>query len=114
MSAAEPVHIRRADGELIGVLVPTENMEWIPCTMFGAPLGGPQSRERAEEFLHRHGLGYLAEKWLYLEDGDWVVARIVEASPTHVTITFADYQHPDLFGKTRVLAVPVGQSLRIR
>lgn len=108
-SAMTPVH--RDDGELIGLIEPRGGL-WVPCTVFGYPLAGPVPREQAEEELHSHGLGYLADRWEVHEDGAWITAEIVEAKPYEVTLSFVDYGHPELFNLRRSLIAPTPGELR--
>lgn len=103
----------RDDGELIGYVTSGPSDEWSPCAVFGVPIGQPTSRDEAEVFLHSHGLGYLADRWSYHENGQPISVQIVEASPTSVTLRFVDYGHPDIFGTTKTLRVPVGDALRL-
>lgn len=47
--------VLRDDGELIGFIT-QQDERWVPCAVFGLPLGEPDSREHAEDVLHGHGL----------------------------------------------------------
>lgn len=100
IASSTPIH--REDGELIGYLTTVGEL-WVPCTVFGFPLADATSRDEAEDYLHSHGLSYLAERWEYLHESDWITVSIVEASPQQVTLSFADYGHPDLYGTRKTL-----------
>lgn len=107
--SATPVF--RDDGELVGLLIP-DGEQVAPCTVFGFQIGHSRPSADAAEFLLTEGLGILAEPWEMYENGQWLNVRILEANPTSVTVTFADYGQPELFGTRRKLDVPVGDILR--
>lgn len=109
MASSAPVH--REDGELVGCLVPVGDL-WVPCTVFGFRLADAMSQDEAEDYLHSHGLSYLAERWEHLHDSDWITVRIVEASPEQITVSFVDYGHPNLYGTRKTLHHPDMRDLR--
>ncbi|MFV0460468.1 MAG: hypothetical protein ACK5MT_17040 [Actinomycetales bacterium] len=104
--------VRRDDGELIGCLMPVGD-QWVPCTVFEFPLGEATSRQDAEEYLHAHGLSYLAERWEHLHESHWITVCIVEAGPQQVVLAFADYGHPQLYGTRKRLLSPNPRVLRM-
>lgn len=109
---ASPTPIHREDGELIGYLAPLGDL-WVPSAIFGLPLGEPTDRDEAEERLRGYGLGYLAERWEHRHDGEWITVSIVEARPQEVTLSFADYGHPELYGARKTLRSPGTDVLRM-
>lgn len=113
MNTIRSLAVHRGDGELIGYVSQTPSAEWSPCTVFGVPIGQPTSRDEAEAYLHSHGLGYLAERWVYSNNEQQVTVQIVEASPASVTLRFVDYGYPAVFGTTRTLRTPIGDVLRL-
>lgn len=104
--------VTRADGELIGFLMEADGL-WTPTTVFGYPLGDGSDEDAAEEFLHGVGLSVLAEKWLAAHEDAWIAAEILEASPTQVTVQYADIWDDATYGKRRTFAAPVGDQLRL-
>jgi hypothetical protein len=113
MTSPEPVH-RDEDSELLGFLIEGESGMFIPCTLFGYPLGPGASRELATDHLTAHGLSYLAAEWELLEGERWLSAQIVEANPVTVTVRLVDYGSPDTFGSHRILNTPLAGTLRLR
>jgi hypothetical protein len=101
----------RDDGEMVGLLILDGDL-WAPSTVFGFRLGEPRPNVDAVEFLLGEGLSSLADPWELNEDGEWLNVQIVEANTANVTVSFADYGHPDLFGTRRTLDAPVGEMLR--
>lgn len=114
MDNSGPEQHLREDGELVGLLVPAENSQWVPCTIFGVPLSGALPRGEAERYLADNGLSALAEQWELQQGKDWISVQIAEARPSSVTIRYVDYGHPDLFGSTHTLTPTNAQNLRRR
>lgn len=104
-----PIH--RPDGELMGFLKPA-GQRWIPCTVFGFPLSEPFTKAAATDYVLAEGLSCLADRWELRDDNDWLNVTIIEASPTSVIISFADYGRPELFGKRHTLKAPGDSLLR--
>jgi hypothetical protein len=63
--AGGPVReVRRGeDEELVGLLLPAEDGEWVPATVFGAALAPATDEGQAESLVREHGLSSLAERW---------------------------------------------------
>ncbi|RZS29523.1 hypothetical protein EV193_1208 [Herbihabitans rhizosphaerae] len=85
--------IRHDDGELMGYVHPCDG-QWLPTTVFGAPLGTPTSHADAEAHVLAVGLAVLAEKWWFRDGGEWYSCLLQEASPERVRIQVTDYGHP--------------------
>lgn len=109
---ASSQQIHRSDGELIGELLPTADGQWVPATFFGVPLHTPLDAEKAESFLHAHGLSYLAQPWELLEDGQWLRVQLDEASPERVVAQIIDINRDDLYAQRRILSRPLEGILR--
>lgn len=103
--------VLRDDGELIGFIT-QQDERWVPCAVFGLPLGEPDSREHAEDVLHGHGLSYLADRWEVREHGEWITVTLIEATPEQVTVSYADYGHPEMFNTRRTITTPTPEELR--
>lgn len=90
---------RESDGELIGMLRPTDEGLVEPCCPFGAPLAPPMPQEEAEEYVHRYGLESLMDLWIFSEDGEQYSCSIVEARPGFARYQISDYGHAQAFTK---------------
>lgn len=106
-----PIPVHRGDGELLGHLAPCGD-GWEPRTVFGLPLAGPMSADEAEEHLRTHGLSSLAEPWELLHGSTWIRVDIAEAGPRRVTVSFADFGRPELYGTRLTLCDPTPGILR--
>ena len=84
---------RPDDGELCGQVREFE-ASWQALTVFGGVLDEFSSRSDAEVFVLERGLSSLAEHWLYLNDSEWQVVCIQEASPDMVRIALDYYSLP--------------------
>ncbi|UOQ56161.1 hypothetical protein MUN78_10685 [Leucobacter allii] len=82
---------RREDGELVGWIAP-EGEGFVPIDLLGRQRAdAPIDWLPAEELLEELGIGYLAEIYaLRREDGEWIRARIVEASPDGIGVAEDD------------------------
>ncbi len=72
---------REDDDELIGVLLPSADIEgqWVPATIFGAPLGPGTVQEAAEDVVRKIGMSSLAEPWWVRGAGqEWRRAWLLE------------------------------------
>ena len=66
-------------GELVGLLLPVDDGEWVPATVFGAALGPATDEELAESIVRERGLSSLAERWwVRVGDADWREAWLLE------------------------------------
>lgn len=94
--APEPVR-RPSDGELCGHIERREG-EWLALTVFGAILGGHDSREGAIEMVLADGLASLAERWTLREAATLTdeIVCIQEASPECVIVVRGYYPGPDV------------------
>lgn len=121
-------HRRRADGELVGYLVP--HVEGVVATsLVGLPLADPGPRHEAVTLLDATGLAALDRKYYArlpnpvppggvdvdapAADWDWRVVVIVESSPTRVSIRPA-MAYPEELRSLVVIEPPVGGLLRER
>ncbi len=105
-------HRRSEDGELVGYLRP-EGALVTPVTVFGYPLSDPTDGGAAADILDRHGLAYLADRWLLQTARGPVSMQIVEATPDRLRLTSVDYGDATYsYGTEVVLDVPVGPALR--
>jgi hypothetical protein len=86
---------RDEDGELCG-FVDGGSPGWIARTVFGADLAVFSTEEEAIEFVIRHGLASLAERWVLTarESDHAEVVCIQEASPNGVTVAIGYYSLP--------------------
>ena len=101
-------HTRDEDNELLGFLVPDGEC-FVPVTIFGYVLGGPDDRDDASQVLESIGLSCMAERWwLRLDATTRIAVEIVEASPERVVVMSVDYAHKGNFGEWFSLAVPIG------
>ncbi|BCJ48385.1 amidohydrolase [Actinoplanes ianthinogenes] len=106
-----PEQVVREDGEIVGRLVPTAG-GWQAETVFGAPLGDPQSKDDARRLLLTIGLSVLAEPWWIRtpDGGPWREASLVEVRSDRIRLrwtdhTVASYDPRDLDFTTRPPAV---------
>lgn len=122
----EPRH--RADGELVGYLVPHGNGV-VPMSLVGLPLADPGPRDQAAGVLDTMGLAALDRKYYARlpnpvppgvvdvdtpsADWDWRVVVIVESSPSRVSIRPA-MAYPEELRSLVVIEPPVGDLLRER
>ncbi|MCP2635334.1 hypothetical protein K0817_001980 [Microbacterium sp. HD4P20] len=99
MAPADWIERRRADGEVVGWIVP-DGEGFRVRDLLGqerTPLGADGRRApidwlAAEELLDELGIGYLADRWtLRLTDGSQRVVRIAEVSPRGVTVVADDF-----------------------
>ena len=105
-------HRRSEDGELVGYLRPAGALV-TPVTVFGYPLSGPSDEGTASDILDRHGLAYLADRWLLQTAQGPVSMQIVEAAADRLRLTSVDYGDATYsYGTEVVLDVPVGSCLR--
>ena len=86
---------RPDDGELCGHVRHLAD-SWQALTVFGGVLDEFSSRSDAEVFVLERGLSSLAEHWLYLNDCEWQVVCIQEASPDMVRIALDYYSLPGI------------------
>ena len=96
MTAAEtPVReVRRENdwapdkpGELVGLLLPADDGQWVPATVFGAALGAATDERLAESIVREHGLSSLADGWWVRIGGDeWREAWLLEVKIDRVRL----------------------------
>lgn len=83
---------RRADGEVVGWMVP-DGEGFHVHDLLGRPrTAEPLEWLEAEELLDELGIGYLADRWtLRFADGTERPVRIAEASPRGVTVVADEF-----------------------
>jgi hypothetical protein len=96
MTAAEtPVReVRRENdwapdkpGELVGLLLPADDGQWVPATVFGAALGAATDERLAESIVREHGLSSLADRWwVRIGDDEWRQAWLLEVKIDRVRL----------------------------
>ena len=96
MTAAEtPVReVRRENdwapdkpGELVGLLLPADDGQWVPATVFGAALGAATDERLAESIVREHGLSSLADRWwVRIGDDEWRQAWLLEVKVDRVRL----------------------------
>ncbi len=91
---------RDEDGALLGYVGPVGGA-WQALTVFGYPLAEAGPYEEAEERVRRDGLARLADRWLFLEGGEWYRCVILEADTTEVRVRPDDHRYPrDVYALT--------------
>ncbi|WP_019180100.1 hypothetical protein [Microbacterium yannicii] len=99
MLPADWIEHRRADGEVVGWIVP-DGEGFRVHDLLGrerTPGSGNRAAEplewlAAEELLEELGIGYLADRWtLRLPDGSERPVRISEASPRGITVVADEF-----------------------
>ena len=121
-----PVH--RADGELVGYLVPDGAPGLVlPVTLVGAALGPSQERSTATVLLATRGLSALDRRWWCrlpavlhsgvlpaadpAADWEWRPVVLVEVSPAECRVR-PEFAAPEELTGQAALPVPVGGLLR--
>jgi hypothetical protein len=121
-----PVH--RADGELVGYLVPDGSPGLVlPVTLVGAALGPPQEPSAARVLLAARGLSALDRRWWCrlptvlpagvlpaadpAADWGWRPVVLVEVSPASCRVR-PEWAAPEELTAAAELPVPVGGLLR--
>ena len=78
-------------GELVGLLLPTQDGCWVPATVFGAALGPAADQAVAESLVREHGLSSLAERWWVRTSGEpWREAWLLEVKSDRVRLRWSD------------------------
>lgn len=105
---------RSADNELCGYVRERDGV-WESLTVFLATLAHHTNRADAVDHVERVGLTALGDVWEYRDEGSdhWEPVRIVEASPTRVTIAIGYYSLPGVPTVSLPAAV-VGTGGRLR
>ena len=74
-------------GELVGLLLPAEDDQWVPATVFGAALGAATDERLAESIVREHGLSSLADRWRVRTcDREWRDAWLLEVKSDRVRV----------------------------
>ena len=82
---------RRGDRELLGWMRPAGE-GFVVIDLLGREISGELEWLEAEELLEQRGIGYLADRYeLQLDDGHWLLVRIVEASPARIRLKKEDW-----------------------
>ena len=82
---------RRGDRELLGWMRPAGE-GFVVIDLLGREISGELEWLEAEELLEERGIGYLADRYeLQLDDGHWLLVRIVEASPARIRLKKEDW-----------------------
>jgi hypothetical protein len=105
---------RRGDGELLGWIRP-EGDGFVVVDLLRRPLTGVVDWLMAEETLESAGIGYLADRYEYLdEDGAWLPVHIVEVSEDALRLKQGYWAAIDAPVAEHVLAFPIEGRLRLR
>lgn len=106
-------HRRSGDRELLGWMRPAED-GFVAIDLLGRERTEPVDWLTAEETLEDLGLGYLADTYELLLDGDtWLRVRLTEVSPRAITVKRDDWG--DAVGTpmtTWTVAFPIPDELR--
>ncbi|CAN5280060.1 hypothetical protein BH11ACT4_BH11ACT4_20220 [soil metagenome] len=81
---------RRGDREVLGWMRP-EGHGFVVIDLLGRELGGPLDWFAAEELLDSLGIGYLAEPFELLHEGEWVRVRLTEVSVDGIRVKNEDW-----------------------
>jgi len=82
---------RRGDRELLGWMRP-QGDRFVVIDLLGREVSGELEWLDAEELLETLGIGYLADRYeLQLDDGHWLLVRIVEVSPQRIRVKKEDW-----------------------
>ena len=74
-------------GEIVGLLLPAEDDQWVPATVFGAALGAATDERLAKSIVREHGLSSLADRWWVRISGDeWREAWLLEVKSDRVRL----------------------------
>jgi len=74
-------------GELVGLLLPVEDDQWVPATVFGAALGAATDERLAESTVREHGLSSLADRWWVRTGGqEWREGWLLEVKSDRVRL----------------------------
>jgi hypothetical protein len=117
-------HRRGSDRELLGWIVP-ESGGYVAIDLMGRRVTEIREWLDAEEALEQAGIGYLADSYELLLDGDgggdghgdsdrWLQARIVEVSTESIRVKKEDGGAIDAPAVEYVLPFPAGARLRLR
>ena len=78
-------------GELVGLVLPTDDGRWVPATVFGAALAPAVDEVLAESLVREHGLSSLAEKWWVRTAGEpWREAWLLEVKSDRLRLRWSD------------------------
>jgi len=81
---------REEDDELLGLLLPRDDGQWVPATIFGAALGPASDEDLAESLVRERGLSSLADPWWVLRDGEWATAWLLEVKPDRIRLRWTN------------------------
>lgn len=85
MAAGDIPHLRDTDREMVG-WIRASGEDFVAIDLLGRQVTEPTDWLTAEEALDELGIGYLAERYEFCQDGEWVPVRISEASTDAISI----------------------------
>ena len=104
---------RRGDRELLGWMRP-EGEGFVAIDLLGREISGELDWLAAEELLEERGIGYLADRYeLQLDDGHWLLVRIVEVSPERIRLKKEDWGDVNATAVYYEAAFPMPATLRV-
>ena len=104
---------RRGDRELVGWLRP-EGGGFVAIDLLGREISAELDWLDAEELLEERGIGYLADRYeLQLEDGHWLLVRIVEVSPERIRVKKEDWGDVNATAVYYEVEFPMPATLRV-
>ena len=87
---ADWIEHRRADGERVGWMRPVGEL-FVAVDLLGRERSAPLDWMLAEELLDELGIGYLADPYELLLDGQWRRVRVLEVSTESIRVKREDW-----------------------
>ena len=104
---------RRGDRELFGWLRP-EGEGFVAIDLLGREVSAELDWLDGEELLEERGIGYLADRYeLQLDDGHWLLVRIVEVSPERIRLKKEDWGDTNATAVYYEVGFPMPATLRV-
>ncbi len=104
---------RRGDRELVGWLRP-EGEGFVAIDLLGREISAELDWLEGEELLEERGIGYLADRYeLQLDDGRWLLVRIVEVSPERIRLKKEDWGDTNATAVYYEVGFPMPATLRV-
>jgi hypothetical protein len=102
---------RRGDGELLGWMRP-DGDGFVAIDLLGRDVTAIVDWLEAEETLEETGIGYLADPYELLVDGEWVRVRLTEVSADAIRVKTEDWGAIDAPVSQYVIPLPAPDTLR--
>ena len=104
---------RRGDRELLGWMR-AEGEGFVVIDLLGREVSGELDWLAAEELLEERGIGYLADRYeLQLDDGHWLLVRIVEVSPERIRLKKEDWGDTNATAVYYEVGFPMPATMRV-